>query len=487
VKNFREKTLAGIAWTTLTQVGSQVSLFVISAILANLLEIEDFGLIGMMMVFLGFARLINEFGFGSSLVQAKEINDSHLSSTFFLNLAIGVGTTVLVWFSAPLIAEFYKEPKLVDLTRWMSFSFVIGSFAIVQRASLLRNMEYDKLAIVELSSVFVAGAVAICLALFGWGPHALVVQFLVSSLIVNCVLWTMSSWRPSTRHFSIASVSELFGFSAGLFGANTFNFLVRNSDNLLIGKFLGTNALGVYSRAYSTMLLPVRQIGAVLTRVMFPAFSRIQDDQTKIKRVYLKILSSISMFTFPAMLGLCVVAPEFVIAFYGEKWMPVIPVLRVLCLVGMVQSINTTVGWIYASQGRTDLQFYWTLLCGALTVPLFVVGLRWGILGVAIAYAIRVYGTLYFNFSIPGKLIDLHAYEVFQAIAPQFVCATTMAILVFLFSWALPSYLHPFFRFAMLVVAGVTIYSLILKLGKLGAAEDTIRLIRQVRSPAQVK
>lgn len=412
----------------------------------------------MMMVFLGFARLINDLGFGASLVQAKEINASHFSSIFFVNISIGLFLTCIVWFSAPGLAWFFEEPRLTSLAKWMSASFFIGSLGIVQRAKLMRNMQFDLLSVVELSSIFLGGIAAISFAHFGWSAHSIVIQYLVVAIVANGALWMLSSWRPHMNEFSWTSVKELFGFSSGLFGANTFSYLIRNSDNLIVGKFAGTGALGIYTRAYSTMLLPVHQIGRVMTRVMFPAFSKIQDNRQKIKSVYLRIVGTISMFMFPAMLGLCAVAPEFVRSIYGEKWIEVVPILRVLCLVGMVQSINTTVSWIYTSQGRTDLQFYWTLANGIVMIPMFLIGIQWGVMGVAIAYAIRVYTALYWNFSIPGKLIDLRASEVFSAITPQLLISVAMASIVWLVSNAIPDAWPPFAKLGLLVFTGVVLY-----------------------------
>jgi O-antigen/teichoic acid export membrane protein len=205
---------------------------------------------------------------------------------------------------------------------------------------------------------------------------------------------------------------------------------------------------------------------------MFPALSRIQADKARIKRVYLRSISSIALITFPLMLGLLVVADSFILTIYGPKWGAVIPVLQILCMVGLLQSILSTIGWLYTSQGRTDLQLWWTVGGGLLTFLAFAIGVQWGVIGVAIAYAVRVYGTIYFAIAIPGKLINMTFFEVVKTVASIFGCAVVMAVLVWGVGLLLPLTWPHWAYLAVQVPFGALVYGGLVHLFKLRAYQD---------------
>ncbi len=337
-------------------------------------------------------------------------------------------------------------------------------------------MNFRKLAITEVSSLAIGGVVAVVMALQHFGVYSLVALQLVKTAAFTVLLWVFSAWRPH-RLWDWSAVRELLRFSGSLLGTNILQYWVRSADNLLVGKVAGSDALGLYTRAYSTMLLPVRQIGNVLTRVMFPALARIQDDPARVKRVYLKMVQTIALFTFPAMLGLLAVAPDFVVGVYGQKWRGAIPLLQVLCVVGMLQSVGTTVGWIYTSQGRTDVQLAWSIGASLLTFLAFGIGIFWGAMGVAVAYAVRVASTLYWNFSIPGRLIGLRFSEVLVHVLPQLIMAVGMGLLVFGLSSSLPVGWHSLVRLAVLVPSGAAVYSALLFGFRPRAYRDFVQLL----------
>lgn len=471
MEDLRQRTLTGLGWTAISQIGTQTVGFAISVVLARLLTPRDFGLVGMITVFTGFANLFTELGFGAALVQRKNAEDRHYSSIFWLNLAAGFVLMILIMATAPWIASFYAEPQLAPLTRLIAAGFFLGAFNIVQRVLLRRSLDFRTLAFVQITAMLVAGVVAITLAFMGYGPFALVWRLLVSTAVSVLALWLLVSWHPRLE-FHWSAVKELLGFSSGLLGSNILNYWIRSADNLLIGKFVGSADLGIYSRAYSTMLLPLTQITRVVSRVMFPALSRIQDEKLRVKRIYLRAISTIALITFPMVLGLLVVAEAFVGALYGPQWIAVVPVLRVLCLVGFVQSISATPGWIYQSQGRTDWQFGWVLIAGILTLAAFGIGIQWGVMGVAVAYTIRVYATLYFAFAIPGRLINMTFGDVVRALAGIFGCAVSMALLVWAVGQLLPATLPHWVYLAIQVPVGMGFYLGLIHLFKLPAYRD---------------
>ncbi len=215
-------------------------------------------------------------------------------------------------------------------------------------------MEFSKIAKVNLASTTLSGIGAVVLAYRGGGVWSLVFQNLLNSFFFTIAVYSLCSWRPKWK-FSYPALKDLFGYTFNLFGFNFLNYWSRNADNMLIGKFFGSTPLGYYSRAYGLMLLPISQVIGVVSGVMFPALSAIQHDKERVKQVYLRMTSVISLFVCPLMVGLWVTARPFVLTVYGEKWTAIIPLLQVLSILGIFQSLSNPAGWIYTSQGRTDL------------------------------------------------------------------------------------------------------------------------------------
>ena len=457
MSEFKQLILKGIAWSAGAQIGKQALGFFITMILMRLLSPSDFGLMGMVTVFTGFAWLFSAFGFGDALIQSQVVEERHYSSVFWLNILISIILMGTFLLAAPAIAHFYKEPRLVALILISSFIFPIGSLSGVQHSILTKKLEFKKIGIIETFSMIVAGVAAILIAYSGYGVYALVWKIFIHTSLRVIIVWIVSAWTPRLI-FDFKAIKDLMGFSLNLFGLQIFNYWVRNADNLLIGKFIGSSGLGIYSRAYSLMLLPVVQVNRVLGRVIFSALSKIQEDKRRIKSIYLRAIYSIGLISFPLMLGLAVVSKEFILVLFGPKWEAAIPVLQVLCLVGLFQSIASTTGWIYNSQGKTDLHFKWGIFGGILTFIAFSIGINWGVMGVAVAYLIRVYGISYFHLAIPAKLINLTFKEIIQRLSGIFFAALLMAVIVWGIGLILPVHWSLWGQLALKVCSGAIIY-----------------------------
>jgi PST family polysaccharide transporter len=455
--SLRDKTISGLGWTTTARIVQQILQFVISVLLARLLTPEAFGLVGMIFIFTGFASMFSDGGFGAALVQAESIEERHRSSVFWLNVLIGLVLTGIVILAAPWVAWFYGEPTLEPLTVVIAFQFIIGALSNVHTSLFRREMDFKKITIVQILAKIVSGIVGIALALSGYGVWSLVWQGLMSSAANVASVWTISSWRPQFL-FRKNAIQELLRFSGNLLGFNLVNYWTRSADDLLIGKFVGSAGLGIYTKAYGLMLLPVRQITSVISDVMFPALSRIQNDIDRVRRVYLRANRIIGFVTIPMMCGLMAVAHPFVLALFGPKWEAVVPVLQILCFVGVKQPVGSTTGWIYQSQGRTDWMFRWNVVVSTVTILSFVIGVQWGVIGVATAYAIRSYVVWYHGISIPGRLIDMTFGDFVQNLAGIFACAVVMAGAVYALGLALPPEWPHWLHLLTQVPAGVVIY-----------------------------
>jgi len=435
--HLKEQTVSGLLWSSGASVAQQILNFAVTVVLARLLLPAEFGLVATIAVFTGFVSLFVDFGFSAALIQREDLDERHLSSAFWMNFGVGVLLGGLVAAMAPALAWFFKEPALVSLTLVLSVNFVVGSLGIVQSALLQRAMNFRRLGVLGIASTVVGGAAGVVAALGGYGVWSLVVQVIVSTGIRTTLLWATNDWRPR-RLVDVQSIRQLWRYSSNLAGYNAVNYWARNGDNLLVGKFVGAAGLGIYGRAYNLMLLPIQQISSVTALVMFPALARIQSEPERVKRAYLRAVGIIALLSFPVMTGMFVVAKPFIVTLYGDRWTGAVPVLRILCVAGLMQPVAATAGWLYQSQGRTDWLFKWGLVAGGTMVCSFAIGINWGVRGVAVAYTVAIYAVLYLTFSIPGRLIGMHVHEVFGAVRGALLSAIGMALIVWVVGRSLP-------------------------------------------------
>jgi PST family polysaccharide transporter len=283
----------------------------------------------------------------------------------------GIILFVLTVLVSPFVADFFKEDLVQPILIFTAIGLIIGSFSVVHRALLEKSLNFKKITIAEVCAALVSGIIAIFLAINGYGVWSLVFGGLAGNFISVIILWKISAWRPSLK-FSFAHFKELFGFGGHVVGSRVLNYIDSNMDYLVVGKLLGTSALGYYTFAYHLITFPLHKISMIVTRVTFPAFSTIQDDNDTLRKGYLKVVRYISLITFPMIAGIFVVAPEFVVVVYGAKWAPMILPLQILCLAGALKSVGTTVSSILLSKGRADIQFKWNIFT-AIVLPIAVI------------------------------------------------------------------------------------------------------------------
>lgn len=420
---------SGVKWSSISQVGRQFVQLITTLILTHLLSPSDFGLVGMGMAVTGFVALFHDLGTSAAVIQREVVSGVFLSSIFWLNAFLGLLVAVALFLCAPLAANLYHEPRVTLILQILSLSFLVSGLSIVQQAILERELAFEKLAKIEIAASASSSLVCIAAAFLGAKVWSLVFQALMFAFVTTALLWTSSGWRPKgiLRWREVISVSR---FSLNLTGFNIFNYFARNVDYILIGRFLGAQSLGYYMMAYRIMLYPIQSISAVVGRVMFPVYSQIQEDEPRFRRIYLRVVGTIALITFPMMIGLWGLAHQFLLAVLGARWEPVILLLLILAPVGLMQSIVTTVGTIYQAKGRSDLLFRVGVITGSLTILAFVIGLRWGIVGVAAAYAIATVVCLFPNFVIPFRLIELRFLEFARVMLPIFAMGLSMLALI---------------------------------------------------------
>lgn len=459
--SLKKKTFWGAIWNSLSSVSLTGVNFVITAILARLLSPNAFGLMGMIQTAIVLINMMNQFGLGPAIIQGKNLNQDRLSSLFWFNMLIGLIMSVFVYFSSSLISAFFGEPELIFLLKLISMVFFIVSIAFVQQNMLKKEMRFKELFNINLISTILYGVITIIFALQGLGAKALVLGYISKNIIKTAIIIIFYRWFPNF-HFNYKAIKDLINFGLYNFGARVLNYFNSNLDYLLIGRFLGSEALGYYTLAYKLMLVPLSKISGVISNTFLPAFSEIKNKIGVIKKYYLEILSLLSLITFPMMGGLFVVAPEFILSIYGSDWSPVIIIVQILCIAGAGKSLGTTMGIILLSQGRADIEFKWNIFALVVYSIAIFTGINWGIIGVA--YGVTIYSLLIFWIAmyVIGSVINTSLIEIFNSIKKSFLYTAMMMLTVYLFRKiiTLPNIESLPIQLIINVVVGVIAYSI---------------------------
>jgi O-antigen/teichoic acid export membrane protein len=432
--NLKSKVKNGLKWTFVDQILSQVIFLVFSIFLARILTPSIFGIVSMVTIFSNFAALFIDLGFSAALIQKKEVTAAHYSSVFWLNVGIGFLMYLIFYISAPLISLFYNQPELTLLIRVICLSFIVSSFASVQANILIKELQFKKKVIINWISMLIGYTLAFIMAYKGYGVWSLVMMTLLTAILNSILYWFVSKWVPLFI-FEWKKVKELSHYGLNFLGEASVNYWSRNFDNFIIAKVLGSTDLGIYTRAYSLMLLPLRNVSTIITKVMFPAFSKKQDDIQVLKKYYLSIIQYIALITFPLMIGLSLVSKEFVLLFFGDKWLAMIPVLSILSGLGAIQSIVSLNGLIYNSLGKVNIAFKVSILTNIVLVIAFIIGVNYGLIGVAYSYLIASALLLIPMYQIAIKQINTSLLEVFKTIKGIVLATLLMAIFLLIINY----------------------------------------------------
>jgi PST family polysaccharide transporter len=429
--SLKKKTFWGGIWNSLSSVSLTGLNFIITAILARLLSPNAFGVMGMIQTTIALINMMNQFGLSPAIIQGENLNQKRLSSLFWFNMLVGIVMTCIVFFSSDLVALFFNQNSLAPLLRLISIVFTIVSFSFIQQSLLKKEMKFKKLFNINIISTIFYGLITIILAFNGFGVKALVIGYISKNIITTFSIIFFQRWLPDFR-FNFKEIKDLLDFGVYVFGGSFLNYFNRNLDYLLIGRFLGSEALGYYTLAYKMMLIPVQKIGGVIGNTFLPAFSQIKNNKKSIKKYYLKVLQLISLLTFPMMGGLFIVAPEFILSVYGENWKPVIILIQILSVTGALQSLGTTIGVILFSQGRSDISFKWNLFAVSNLAIAMIIGMNWGIKGVATGVAVFSFYSFWISFYITGDLINMSLKELANSIKKPFFYTIFMIFIVYL-------------------------------------------------------
>jgi len=402
--SFKAKAIRGLLWSSLEQGGRQGIHIAVTIVLARLLLPEQFGLIGMLAVFLGVAQSFVESGFTAALIQKNNATHVDECSIFYFNILVGVLAAGLLCFIAPWIAAFYDQPLLTPLTRALSLRLIVDAFGTVQLGLLTKRLDFKTQLKVSVIATILSGIIGIAMALRGFGVWSLVAQSLTMSVLQTILLWLFNTWRPRLV-FSFTALGEMFGFGARLLASGLLNRVFENLHVVIIGRLFTPVDVGLYASASKLQQIPTQNLAGTVSRVTFPAFSTIQDDPIRLKRCMRKAVATLAFVNFPLMIGLAVVARPLVLVLLTEKWLAAVPYIQLLCVVGLLYPLHAINLNVLKAKGRSDLFFRLEVLKRILVVISIAVCYRWGIramIGGQIVVSLVGY---YLNSYYTGRLI----------------------------------------------------------------------------------
>ncbi len=454
--------VSSVRWVAVSQAARVVSQLVSVAVLARLLPPQSYGVMAMAMTVTNLAYLFRDLGTAAAIIQRKDVADDLLCAIFWLNVCLALSIAVVLGGISVPVAHLYREPQLAAIVAVLALAFPLSSIGTVQQALLERESRFRTIARIETISAACGLVLAIGLAMLGAGVWSLVGQMLLSTTLTALQMAWAAPWRPR-RVFPFKALREVAGFGAHLSLFQALVYLERNADSMIIGRVLGSAALGLYAMAYKVMLFPLQNITGVANRALLPAMSRRQGSLADIGQLYLRATSTIAMVTAPMMAGLYYLREPFVLLALGPGWSPVAGLLKWMAIVGFVQSITASTGAVFVSLGRSRLLLALGLYGSVLQVGSFLIGVQWGIEGVAASYCVANL----LNF-LPASLLAMSLLGVAPraaclAVAKPMAAAACMLLSLWVLDGMLASYaLSLAVASAISVVAGAAIYGFVL-------------------------
>lgn len=337
--SLRQKLINGTIWNSISQFGTVLCNFALTFVLGRLLEPKDYGLLGMVMVITGFLGYFSEFGIIDSLIRKQNHDELDEHTAFWTGIGFSIIVYIFIYLISPLISLFYSKPELTSISRASALGFIISSYGFVPVALDIKKLHYPVITLISLTGLFISGSIAIFFAYCGWGVWTLVMQLLLNNLVCCLGYYFFIRWKPKFL-FSIDRFKSTIGFGAHRTFNNIFTFLSDNIDQLLIGKLLGSVALGYYTMAFRLTRFPVQKFWAVFGKMLFPAFAQMQNDLVRLKRNYYKVTLLGGFMLLPFVAALFYATEPLVRLAVGEKWLPICNLIRILCLYLLVYSFS---------------------------------------------------------------------------------------------------------------------------------------------------
>lgn len=401
---------------------------IVIAIVARILTPKDYGLVAMVLSVSAFFMVFSDFGLSLVTVQRPTISQEQLSTLFWVNVAFGLLLGCILAGLSPVIAWFYQDPRLIGVTLFLSTSFPIMALGIQHQAMLKREMKFPRLAFVRLCGTMGGGIAGVVAALTGWGYWSLVIQPIVMVLIQTLVGFVAYPWKPG-RPKGCEDLKNMLKFGGSLTGHGVVGYFSNNLDKILLGRFAGAHALGLYAISYNVMLRAIGLAGASVGEAAIPAMSRKNESPDQQRAVYRRMFSLTTLCGFPACLAGVFWSDDLVLTLLGDQWADAIPIMQILFIAAVARMTISSTGWVYVSTSRPGRMFKWQIIWSIVMSVAIVIGLSYGVIGVAIAYAVANWLAIIPAFAYCFSKTSYTAKDVLQPVILPMICTLAACIL----------------------------------------------------------
>ena len=473
--SLKKQAVSGMIWTYSQQFGSQFLSFCVSIILARLLLPEEFGLIGMLAIFIGIGTTLFDGGLTSSLIRSNDLDEEDYTTVFYFNLGCSIILYGLLFICAPFIAQFYNQPSLTSITRIYGLTFIISAFGTVQNTILTKELQFKKQTIITFPALVLGGIVGVLMAYMGFGVWSLVALSLVNSFFVSMFLWLSSGWYPKFL-FNKIKFHQHFHYGYKLTLSGVLDIIFTNIYQIIIGKFFSVAQVGYYTRANTLMMLPVGNISGALNKVIFPVFSKVQDDIPKLRSVYKQVMQLVLFIITPIMVVLIVLAKPLTVFLFTDKWLPMVPLLQIICLSGILYPIHLYNLIVLQVKGRSDLFLKLEIAKKLMVAIILAITLYYGFYALLWGQLICSILALFINTHYAGKMLNYSMFTQLKDITPIFVFSILMGGVMYGLYYLLQEQSN-FLQLALCSLCGGIVYITLAWLFKFDSITDIKNLI----------
>jgi teichuronic acid exporter len=463
-----KQILSGAKWTALSTIIITVIQIVQFAILGNLLTKEQFGVVGMITTVVIFTQILLDMGFSAAIIQKEKVSDEQLSTLYWLNIFVGIILFIGLFFASPLIAGFYNQPELIPLIKVLGIMFLIAPIGQQFQYLLQKDLNFNLLSRIEVATNLASFISLLIMIFLIQELYAYVISQVILNSLKGILYFAVYSkkWKPSFV-FNLSSIKDLMSFGVFQLMSRLVNRIGANIDYILIGRFLGAEALGIYSLAYQVVTIPVMKINPIITRVAFPVFSRSQSDNKLLIEGFLNVTKMLALVSLPLLLGLMAISDLFIEVFFGARWLDAAPILGILAVVGILRVLMNPNGSIILAKGKANIAFYWDFGVMLLYGTTMYFATKYDIYIVAWTYVV----TSFINFLIGRwllkKLIDLEMKDYLRTLLKPILLTGMMAVFVYFFKNVLyqVEFINIYINITLSIVIGGLIYVLFIYFG----------------------
>ena len=473
-QSLKDKTIKGTAWSAIDNVTQMGVYFIVSIVLARLLSPDDYGLIGIINIFIVVCNTIINGGFSTALIRKKKIIDDDYSTAFIVNLGLSILLYLVIFALSPLIASFFGRYELISLTRVSLLTMIIGALAIAQQARLTKRIDFKTQTKITLTASIVSGCIGITMALLGFGVWALVSQMIVMQMLKTLMLWIYNHWIPSLR-FNKQSFQDLFGFGWKMMVSGILDSLWTQLYQVVVGKYYNASTLGQYTNAKQFSQVFSSNLTNVVQRVTFPVLSEIQDEKERMIAAYRRVIKMTMFITLTLMFFLSAVSEPLLYCLIGEKWHQAATYLPLICMVGVFYPLHAINLNMLMVQGRSDLFLKLEIIKKVVCIFPLVIGACIGIFPMLYASLITSIICYFLNSYYPGKLLGYSSCMQLKDISKSFYISSLMAVLVYLFKYLPISY---WIILPLQIIVGIVIIYISCSISQLDEYVEVLKIIK---------